>query len=210
MAAGALLGAGCSRLGRRSGASDGDLVRHLPGDELIPRPRAVMDRVVTLPAPPEAVWPWLVQLGKGRAGWYLPRGLERFVPETRRPLREIDPAFQDLAVGDEVPDYGPGDPVFRVTHLDPQRALVMRTIRHPALGWRWPEREDPLPPRALDLTWAMALEPAGEGSRLHMRVRMTRNTAGRLMPVAEPLIGVFDWATIAAMAAGLRERLRNR
>lgn len=182
----------------------------LPGDEVIPRPRAVMDRVVTLPAPPEAAWPWLVQLGRDRAGWYLPRRLERLVPPGRRPLRVIDARFQDLAVGDEVPDYGPGEPVFRVTHLDPPRALVMRTLRDPALGWRWPEPDDPLPRRALDLTWAMTLEPAGAGSRLHMRVRMTRNTRGRLMPVAGPLIGLFDWATIAVMAAGLRERLRDR
>jgi len=208
--AGALLGAGLSRLGRRSGASDADLRRRLPGDASIPLPRAEMDRVVTLPAPPEAVWPWLVQLGKGRAGWYLPRGLERLVPADRRPLRHIDARFQELQIGDVVPDYGPGDPVFRVTHLEPERVLVMRTIRDPANGWRWPAVDDPLPPGALDLTWAMALGPHGGGSRLHMRVRMTRNTAGRLMPVAEPVMGLFDWATIAAMAAGLRERLRGR
>lgn len=210
MTAGALLGAGLSRLGRRSGASGADLRRRLPGDALIPRPRAVMDRVVTLPAPPEAVWPWLVQLGKGRAGWYLPRGLERIVPEGRRPLHVVDARFQGLQTGDVVPDYGPGEPVFLVTHLEPERILVMRTIRDPAIGWRWPAVDDPLPPRALDLTWAMALEPHGDGSRLHMRVRMTRNSAGRLMPVAEPLMGLVDWGTIAVMAAGLRERLRGR
>ena len=42
-----------------------------PGDDLIGRPDVVMDRAFTVAAPPAAVWPWLVQLGKKRAGWYL-------------------------------------------------------------------------------------------------------------------------------------------
>ena len=40
----------------------------------------LMDRAFTVAAPPAAVWPWLVQLGKKRAGWYLPRAIERFLP----------------------------------------------------------------------------------------------------------------------------------
>ncbi len=44
----------------------------LPGDGLVPAADVVMDRGFDLPAPPAAVWPWFVQLGKGRSGWYLP------------------------------------------------------------------------------------------------------------------------------------------
>jgi len=55
-----------------------------PGDRLIEPADVVMDRAFTVDAPAEAVWPWLVQLGKNRAGWYLPRGVERFVPRGRR------------------------------------------------------------------------------------------------------------------------------
>ena len=73
---------------------------------------------MTLPAPPEQVWPWLVQLGKERAGWYLPGWLERAVPRGRRSLRFLDSDFQELAPGDEVPDWGPGEPRFRAVIVD--------------------------------------------------------------------------------------------
>ena len=52
------------------------LARALPAR----RPDIMMDRAFTVPAPPAAVWPWLVQLGKKRAGWYLPGRAEGFVP----------------------------------------------------------------------------------------------------------------------------------
>ncbi|GAA1929916.1 hypothetical protein [Nocardioides hwasunensis] len=55
----------------------------LPGDDLVTAD-VVMDRGFDLAAPPHDVWPWLVQLGKRRAGWYLPRSVERFVPPSRR------------------------------------------------------------------------------------------------------------------------------
>jgi hypothetical protein len=61
-------------------AAPEDVARGLPGDDLIPRPDVVMDRAFDLPAPSEEVWPWFVQLGKKRAGWYLPRNVERFSP----------------------------------------------------------------------------------------------------------------------------------
>ena len=48
-----------------------------------------MDRAFSLPAPPEVVWPWLVQLGKGRAGWYLPRWVERIIPPSRRGRKNL-------------------------------------------------------------------------------------------------------------------------
>ena len=61
----------------------------LPGDGLVAPADVVMDRAFSLPAPPDVVWPWLVQLGKRRAGWYLPRWVERLVPRSRRGLRHL-------------------------------------------------------------------------------------------------------------------------
>ncbi|HWO66712.1 MAG TPA: hypothetical protein VNO31_42445, partial [Umezawaea sp.] len=66
-----------------------------PGDGIVPRPDVVMDRGFDLAASPRAVWPWIVQLGKARAGWYLPRAVERWLP--RRALRHVEPRWQDLA-----------------------------------------------------------------------------------------------------------------
>jgi hypothetical protein len=49
--------------------------KQLPGDLYIDTPAAIMDRAFTLPGNIEQVWPWFMQLGKQRAGWYFPRSL---------------------------------------------------------------------------------------------------------------------------------------
>ena len=71
-------------------ASPADIARPLPGDDMVPDADVVMDRAFDLAAPPERVWPWFAQLGKRRAGWYLPRSVERLVPVRRRALRHLD------------------------------------------------------------------------------------------------------------------------
>ena len=88
------------------------------GDDLVPPADVVMDRAFTLDAPPDIVWPWLVQLGKQRAGWYLPRRVERFVPPSRRAIRRVGPAWQALEVGDVIPDYGGREATFEVAIID--------------------------------------------------------------------------------------------
>ena len=54
----------------RWGATDVEVALRAAGDELVRDPNLVATRAVTVDAPPEAVWPWLVQIGTGRAGWY--------------------------------------------------------------------------------------------------------------------------------------------
>src|SRR5690242_8664442 len=78
----------------------------LPGDDIVPTADVVMDRAFTVAAPPEQVWPWLLQLGKGRAGWYLPRRWERLLPHDRRAARVIKTRWQRLTVGSVIPDWG--------------------------------------------------------------------------------------------------------
>ena len=96
----------------------------MPGDALLPSPDAVMDRAFTLRAPPEDVWPWLVQLGKHRAGWYMTHRVERFVPRARRASRHVDQRWQHLVVGSVIPDYGGRDETFTVAEIDPPHTLV--------------------------------------------------------------------------------------
>ena len=200
------------RAGRRSGVTRAELDRALPGDDLVRGARVVMDRAVTLPAPPERVWPWLVQLGKERAGWYLPGWLERAVPRGRRSLRFLDSDFQELAPGDEVPDWGPGEPRFRAVIVDPPRALVYLTARDRENGHRWPESGPPYPDSVLVASWALVLSPAAArdraaGTRLHVRLRI--HQVGKRAPwLAARIGGLIDEATVRPLFAGLAERLR--
>jgi len=166
----------------------------VPGDDLIPDAPLVMDRRVTLPAPPEEVWPWLLQLGKGRAGWYLSRRMERLTPRGNRALRVIDPAFQQVAVGDRVSEYGP-DGWFEARIVDPPHALV----------W-WSERRDDL-----QMTWALLLEPRGsDESEFHVRLRTNRRVGPNAPMLVERGAELFDRFSIRIMIAGLRERLADR
>ncbi len=61
------------RLGRTYGSTRAERAAHLPGDGLVAAPDVQTDHAVTIDAPPSDVWPWLVQMGWGRGGWYTAR-----------------------------------------------------------------------------------------------------------------------------------------
>ncbi len=159
-----------------------------PGDELVDA-KVVMDRGFTVPGAPERVWPWLAQLGKGRAGWYLPRSIERFIPPSHRAARAVEPRWQQLSVGDVVPDYGGAAATFEVAEIAPAHTLVYRSQRG-----------------RMHISWAITLQPiAGPAPRTRVLLRL------RLAPVRRPWLArvgeLIDVITIAGLAAGLHERL---
>jgi hypothetical protein len=148
----------------------------------------VMDRGFDLAASPDEDWPWLVQLGKRRAGWYLPAAVERLVPPSRRALRHIDPRLLEHEVGDVIPDWGGADATFTLAAIDPPRTLLYTSRRG-----------------ATDLTWCLHLSPAASGgTRVHLRLRLAPVCHRRL---ASSRGGLVDAWTIMGLAAGLRERL---
>ncbi|HEY1914225.1 MAG TPA: hypothetical protein VGH27_01505 [Streptosporangiaceae bacterium] len=162
-----------------------------PGDELVEPADVVMDRAFTADAPPGVVWAWLAQLGKGRAGWYLPGAVERFLPRSRRAARSLNPSWLHLHAGDVIPDYGGRNATFEVAQITPPHTLVYRSRRG-----------------RTHLTWSLTLEPAdGEPNRTRVCLRL------RMAPVRRKLLArtagdLIDQLTVAAMAAGLAERLR--
>ena len=174
-------------------ATPAEVAAPAPGDALVPDADVVMDRGFDLPAAPEQVWPWIVQLGKRRGGWYLPRTVERLVPRTRRAARSVQARWQGMAVGDVIPDYGGSDASFEAVEVEPPGPegghLVYRSERG-----------------RVHISWAITLTPVGPGTRMHLRLRLAPVRRVRL---ADSLGGLFDALTIAGMAAGLRERLRD-
>ena len=178
-----------------------DVAVDMPGDDLVPAAGVVLDRATVLPAPAERVWPWLVQLGKERAGWYFPRSVERAIPPGRRGLRRIDPRWQQHDVGDRVPDWGLGNPLLELVDKQPPSSLVYLSLRDRAGGHGWPA--DPDAPTVLRMSWVLHLSDlTGDRSRLHLRVRAA--AGGRVLRhLADPL----DTATVLGLFAGLRERV---
>jgi hypothetical protein len=182
-------------------ATDAEVRTTLPGDDLVPDAIEQMDRAATFPVPIEALWPWVVQLGKGRAGWYLPRSVERLVPPSRRGLRHVASEWQHLAVGDEEPDWGPGRAVLRAYVVDPPHTLAWHSLRDRRDHHRWPSG-DPSSPDVLAISWTLALRTVEDGTRLHHRLRIRAKHASLVK-----LGGVFDKLTVIGLFAGLRERV---
>jgi len=155
----------------------------LPGDELVPSPLGSVTHAVTINAPPELVWPWLVQLGSGRAGWYSYDHVDNGgVPSARKVVAEL----QHVAVGDVMPWLPGAQDGFVVGEVTPERALVLvvplqRSVLDSVAS----------APR-LRASWALVLEPVNsDRTRLIARSRPSRdwlaiqdyNTPGRPLPI---------------------------
>ncbi len=98
----------------------------LPGDDLVPEPVLVANRAITIAAPAAAVWPWLVQLGQGRGGFYSYQRLENLAGCRIRNAHQILPELQNLAVGDLVRLGPEGYPAFQVAAIHPGVSMILR------------------------------------------------------------------------------------
>jgi hypothetical protein len=133
----------------RWGATAEEVARSLPGDELVLAPTFDATRAITIQAQPEAVWPWLVQVGVKRAGWYSYDLLDNF---GRPSARRIIPELQEVAVGDVLPFSPDGKQGIPIYALDPPRSMI----------WGKPGEN----------TWVWVLDPMADGrTRLIARVR---------------------------------------
>ena len=116
----------------RWGATDEEAVRPLPGDGVVPGRTYVATRAITIDAPPEDVWPWIVQMGSGRAGWY---ALDRLDNGGAASAEEVIPELQRVEVGDLVPMV-PGKEVGpHVFEMDPGRRMLWTTGDE--FSWEW-------------------------------------------------------------------------
>ena len=136
------------------GATKAEVNRSLPGDAFVPEPVLDSTRAITIQAPADAVWPWLVQLGQGRGGLYSYERLENLVGCNMRNANQIIPEHQQIAVGDKVRLVPEGrGPFFLVAAVLPGRAII--------LGG-----DDP------PTTWAFVLDPVDKNTtRLLIRFR---------------------------------------
>jgi hypothetical protein len=135
---------------RRWGATAGELAGSMPGDELLPDAQFRATRAITIDAPPRAVWPWLVQVGALRAGWYSNDLLDNL---GRPSATTIVPDLQHLEVGQWVPMAPSGPPTDR-------NAFKVHSFKvNKWLLWTKP-----------DSTWAWRLTPTDQGTRLITRI----------------------------------------
>ena len=192
-----------------------ETLKVLPGDELVPGSTACDTRGITIDAPANAVWPWLVQMGYGRGGWYSYDAIDMKGASSDAML----PEHQSLAVGDVVPtDPGGG---FVVKVVEPERALALYVdpeilaarkdaaapaAEAPGLAVSGRFLETATPPK-FTAAWIFVLEPLG-GSQTRLlerfRVRMDGESTGSRF--LAPLLGFGVFVMTQRQMLGIRSR----
>jgi hypothetical protein len=159
-------------LGRTFGSTAAERREPLPGDDIVDDAAAVTNHAIDIDAPPEAVWPWLVQMGWHRGGWYTARWVDRLLfPANWPSAHRIIPELQDLTVGSFIPDGPPESGCgMEVEVLEVNRVMVLHSTSHLPVGWR---RRGIA---ALDWSWAFVLEPLEGGRRTRFRFRSRWST----------------------------------
>jgi hypothetical protein len=168
------------------GATADEAARLLAGDELLETADIVATRAIRIDAPPAAIWPWLVQMGPGRAGAYTYDWLENLFGLNMHSADRVHPEWQDLEVGDVLRSRADRAGM-RVELLERERALANRS-------------------EAGDWVWTFVLDPENGSTRLISRNRIAMKGAAagqRLgMLVMEPGSLVME----RKMLLGIKQR----
>jgi hypothetical protein len=119
------------------GATEAEVERYMAGDELEDNPEFNSTRAVEINATPEQIWPWIVQIGYGRAGFY---GFDRLDNGGMPSAERILPEWQDLKAGDSIPctEYE-GEPIhfLEVIEMEPNKSMLWLFIATPWKGGTW-------------------------------------------------------------------------
>lgn len=170
------------------GATASEVARPMPGDDLVPAAQYRSTRAITIAAPPAAVWPWLVQVGCLRAGFYSNDLLDN---QGRPSATTIIEEFQRLETGQLV----------RMTPSATAEAGTAFTVHSYAAG-EWLLWSKP------DSTWSWTLTPLGSGgTRLVTRIRARYDWTYPLTGLTAMILMEFgDFAMLRRMLLGIRKR----
>ncbi|WP_232701242.1 hypothetical protein [Halobacterium wangiae] len=179
------------------GATPGDVRRTLPGDELLAEPDGESTMGVRIDAPPEAIWPWLRQLGQEQGGFYSYQWAENLVGLDIHNAEEIVPEYQELSVGDTVrlarADRFP-ETKLEVASFTPERSLVLQSPEQPP--W-W--------------VWAFVLEPVDETTtRLLVRSRISLLQNPLVELASKTVLDPITFVMTRGMLLGIKSRVEAR
>lgn len=192
-----------NRLGHTYGSTAQERSTPLPGDSVVVKPHCVCTHATTIAATPEQIWPWLVQMGWHRGGWYTARWVDRVLFPANWPSADhIVAEWQELQPGAYVPDGAPETHCgFTVLALHPAESLVLHSTSHLPRSWRASGIA------ALDWTWAFSLRPLGDdmGTRFLFRWR-ARMRPWWLRVLCEAVVVPADLLMSRDMLRGVRSR----
>lgn len=167
---------------RHWGATQSEIERPMPGDDIVPDANLVSTRAITVHAWPREIWPWLAQMGYQRGGLYSYDSLDMLFGIIDRPSSHIVlPQFQNIETGDIIPIGAGGN--FYVHFAAANDCLVIR-----------PEDRD------IPVSWSTVLYPENGDTRLVTRVRVC---SGR-MPGGRLSMAALDFATFVMVRRWLQ------
>ncbi|HET8718597.1 MAG TPA: hypothetical protein VFM50_12680 [Nocardioidaceae bacterium] len=184
----------------RWGARDDEVRAALVGDELVAEPASQSTRAITIEAPPERVWPWVVQLGADRAGFYSYDWLEDLFGLGIHSADRVVPDWQHRSVGELVAANASGSGGWYVAKMVPGQVLVLQ-LADVAHGR--PARRDGR--TRWEFVWIFALQDQGDGrTRLLVRERVGfGSTAVRLLMGP---VGMVSFVMTQKMLRGIKAR----
>jgi len=156
---------------RNWGATKDEINRNYPGDNLVPNPKGVYMHAITIKAPAEEVWRWLVQIGQGRGGFYSYELLENIIGCKIRNAETIVPELQNLKVGDNIPMHPSMGSPYKVATIEPDSTLILELRANVQTGETF-ELGEKLPEKYQNQSWLLLLEEIDDGTtRLISRSR---------------------------------------
>jgi hypothetical protein len=191
----------------RWGASDEEVSGPFPGAETVPEGKRSPTMAVTIEASPEQVWPWLVQLGWDRGGWYSWDLLDN---AGRRSAIEVHPEWQNLAVGDQLQFWAMGRvaDAYRVAIIEPNRFLGL--YGYTDLQGHWLDPEQPRPSHYMEALWGFQLNGLPDGrTRLVISGYQAFRPAWVERYIASWLLITLSWPMQARMMAVLKRNIER-
>ncbi len=154
------------------GATAAELARAWPGDEMVIRPAAAATHAITIDAPPQAVWQWLVEVGQDRAGFFSYDWLEQAVGADIHNIFELRPAWQTRNPDDDLwmapKKVANGQVRLKFVRVEPYRVMLMV----PPADYHTVMRTG----KGATALWAWYLEPLSDHqTRLIMRLQGTKD-----------------------------------
>lgn len=191
----------------RWGATGEEVAGPYPHSELIPEGKRSPTMAVTIEAPPQQVWPWLVQMGWDRGGWY---SWDRLDNAGRPSATEVHPEWQDVAVGDQLSFWALGRRLdaYRIRVLEPNRFLGL--YGYADLLGRWLDPNQPRPAAYMEAIWGFLLnELPGGRTRLVVSGYQTFRPRGIERFAADWVLLPVSWIMQARMLAVLKRNIER-
>ncbi len=148
---------------RQWGINVDEIQRNYPGDDLVPDPKGEYMHGITIHAPAIEVWPWLVQLGQGRGGFYSYEFLENLIGCKMHNADRIIPELQHLEIGDNIPMHSTMGNPYRVHAIDSGRSLVLLIRENMQTGKTF-ELDNGLPEKYQNMCWLFFLDEQEDGT----------------------------------------------